>query len=159
MARRIRISKRDLARLGAKAGPRTVVPEPELDTEPGPRVVCKGVVHGRAVPWKAPRVNRNGEVWATRGYKNYVDWLATVARQVRLDMGRRRMYGGPVEVEATFYLHPAPSMPDRINLMKAFEDAIQGVVYPNDTMVCGGEPRRVVSAFEDQRVEYEVRAI
>lgn len=136
------------------------LPPPEDDLEPGPRLICKGVVPGRAIPWKSPTITRTGGSRPGRGYKAYKGWQDVVRHHARTDMGRRRPYGGPVDLACTFYIRPIPGMktPDRTNLLKAFEDALEGVCYRNDTQVEGGPTRRVISAEEVQRVEYEVWA-
>jgi Holliday junction resolvase RusA-like endonuclease len=132
-----------------------------FEPEPAGTVLCAGSVPGRAIPWKAPNIGRNGGVVHGRDYKRYEEWKQTVAANVRLAMRRRKVYGGPVDVVATFYLRPIPgrTLPDRDNLIKAFTDALQGVVIVNDVQVCGGEPRRVVSAEEAERVEFSVIAL
>ena len=152
-----------LPRLKLPAGAKVLkvkLPEPEVDREPGPRLICKGVVLGRAIPWKSPRVSQSGGVIMTRDYKSYVKWKQTIATQARLDMGRRKMYGGPVALKLTFYLRPTGrTRPDLDNIQKCFSDGLQKIVIHNDVEVHKVESERVMSATEPQRVVYEVWAI
>lgn len=124
-------------------------------------VVCEGVVEGQAVSWKAPSLGRNGGRVPTRDYKRYQGWQAEVKRQVAEHMGRRKPYGGPVSLDVTFYLAPVQRnhRPDRSNLLKAFEDALQSVAIANDTQIESGMTSRVFSDKERQRVEYRIVAI
>jgi Holliday junction resolvase RusA-like endonuclease len=134
----------------------------EADLAPRPRdgVVCEGVVEGRAVPWKSPTTGRHGGIVPSRDYSRYKSWQAIVAGEVKLLMGRRRPYGGPVRFDMTFYLRPnGRTRPDRINLAKAFEDAVQGIAIQNDVEIESGDVCRVMSATERERVEFRVTAI
>ncbi len=137
---------------------RSEPPPAEPDAAPGV-VICSGVIEGRAVPWKAPHTSRRGGCVPTRDYKRYTTWLGTVRAGAKRLMGRKRPYGGPVEMEVTYYLAPRPgTLPDTSNLTKAFEDALQGVVYRNDGQVCRVVAARVVTSEEPERVEFVVRA-
>lgn len=112
------------------------------------------------MPWKAPHTTRTGGTYPTRDYKRYKAWQESVATQARRLMRRRRPYGGPVELAVVFYLCPRPGKyPDRSNLLKAFEDALEGVVYENDNQVSDGPTRRVISGQERARVEFRVIAL
>jgi Holliday junction resolvase RusA-like endonuclease len=135
--------------------------------EPG-SVVCAGVVEGRAVPWKEPvavgkkafQVAVHNGSRRSRDYLRYLSWQHEIRRQVAPVMGRHRPYGGRVAIDVVFYLHPkGGKLPDRSNLLKAFEDAIEGIVYVNDGQIQSGHTSRVIDRAEKQRVEFVVRAI
>lgn len=141
-----------MSRVKAKA-------EPVELAAPG-TVVAEGSIRGRAVPWKAPTLGRNGGAVRTRGYVQYKTWQEAVGLVAATQRRLRRPYGGAVRLEVTYYLAPRPgSLPDTSNLTKAFEDALQGVVIRNDTQVVGHCTRRVVSSQEPERVVYRVVAV
>lgn len=122
-------------------------------------VVAEGTIPGRAIPWKSPTIGRNGGAMRSRGYGAYKAWQSLVNALAAPQRRSRRPYGGPVRLEATYYLAPRPGIPpDTSNLTKAFEDALQGSVYRNDSQVVGHCTRRVVSAQEAERVVYRVVA-
>jgi Holliday junction resolvase RusA-like endonuclease len=131
-----------------------------VELVPHGAVVAEGVIPGRATPWKAPTIGRNGGAVRSRGYCQYKAWQKTVNVLAGVQRLRRRPYGGPVRLEATFYLRPHPNgaVPDVCNLAKAFEDALQGVAYRNDSQVSGHCTHRVITATEPERVEYRVIA-
>lgn len=125
-------------------------------------ILAEGEIPGRAVPWKAPKVNRYGRVISTREYSRYLAWQQEVhLRSTTHRCGRRRWpYGGPVALAIRFYLrHDNRTNPDTSNLVKAFEDALQGTIYENDTQVCRVTAERIVTSTEPERVEYHVAAI
>lgn len=128
-------------------------------TLPPGTVVCRGVVPGRACPWKAfPRVSAARR--KALGYGALGEWKRTVNAHAALLMAGRPPYEGPVSLSVTFYLHPAPGRPpDRANLLKAFEDGLEGVCYPNDTTVSDGQVRRHICPRCVERVEFEVIAL
>ena len=168
----IKMTARQLASLGGHGKGRKVIkkksgrkpsrPAPVVELVEPETVICEGEIFGRAVPWKAPSLGRNGGVnYSGRDYQAFTAWKESIKRQAAVLMRRTRPYGGPVRLYATFYLAPTPEphIPDRTNLLKAFEDGLQGVVYPNDRWVCGGPGDRVISATERERVEFRVVAV
>jgi Holliday junction resolvase RusA-like endonuclease len=145
-----------------------------VDLEPTGTVIAEGTVPGRAVSWKAPAVTRAGKVisWDTgsnanlnrkvRSYKSFVCWVQLVQLHLKTISRRRRPYGGPVELWATFYLRPMSNdrqSPDLCNAVKAFEDAMQGIVIINDSQVMRHRTDRVMSAQQAERVEFRVIAL
>lgn len=138
---------------------RDVLPIAAAERTPG-RVIGAGTVPGRATPWKAPKVSRDGGVVPTRDYKRYKDWQAHVALHARVAMGRRRPYGGPFRAEVTYYLRPnGRTAPDTVNLHKAFVDALQGVVVVDDIAEMQVAAEKVMTATEPERVEWRVIAL
>ncbi len=81
----------------------------------------------RAVPWKASEVTKHG----THRLKRLRQWQNTVAQYARLQWGNREPYGGPVTIWCRFTFAKGP-LPDAVNLLKAVEDALQGIVIIND---------------------------
>jgi Holliday junction resolvase RusA-like endonuclease len=135
-----------------------VIREPIELAEAG-AVVAAGTVPGRAVPWKAPTIGRNGGAVRSRGYCQYKAWQSLVNALAAVQRPRRRPYGGPVVLEVVYYLRPRPGgVPDTSNLTKAFEDALQGAAYHDDRQVVGHCTRRIITATEPERVEYRVIA-
>jgi Holliday junction resolvase RusA-like endonuclease len=129
------------------------------DLLPPGTVLAEGVVPGRAAPWCAPAVSRNGGSIPTPSRQRMKNWQETV--RLAVTAGRRpdTPYGGPVDVALAFYLRSGGSQPDRDNLVKSTVDALQGVVFTNDRLVRGGECRLVlVGPGEPERVEYRVTA-
>lgn len=131
--------------------------EPALPTG---ALIVEGVIPGRAVPWKAPFKNRWGGTIPSRGYDAYKTWQFEVAFHAKPLMKRRKPYGGLVRIDVAFFLCPRGkrTLPDRSNLLKAFEDALQGIVYQNDAQLRCGWTELVVSATEAERVEFRVTA-
>ena len=86
-----------------------------------------------------------------------VRWQEAVAWAAKIAMGGKPPLEGPIRLEVTFYL-PMPKRmlkadralaerdelfhikrPDRTNFLKAFEDAVTGIVWLDDAQVCRGE--------------------
>lgn len=129
------------------------------ELEPEGTLICEGFIAGRPTPWKAPTLGRNGGTVRTRDYKTYKAWQEWVALQAKLLMGRRRPYGGPVALSARFVLAPRPGKPpDRSNLLKSFEDALEGIVIRNDTQIIDGPTTRAITDTEPQGVRFRVVA-
>jgi hypothetical protein len=102
----------------------------------------------RARPWKAPKANRKGKVilkHQTGGYRTWKTWSAEITMDLylyyRLNDGVT--VDGPVDLDILFVLGHAPHDPDRTNLLKSFEDLLQGFPYRNDRQVQGGDSRLV----------------
>lgn len=129
------------------------VPTVAIRREPGV-LVCSGVVEGRAVPWKAPNIG-GGDQGRRKTYKAFREWKGKVNEAAVFLMGGQPAESGPVWLEATFYIRKAGTNPDVTNLLKSFEDGLQGPVYVNDTQVCGGSPLRVWTEGPE-RVEFRV---
>ena len=125
-------------------------------------VLAEGEIPGRAVPWKAPKVTRYGGIVQTREYKRYRAWQDEVhLRAATHRCGRRRWpYCGPVSLSLRFYLRrDGRGNPDTSNLVKSFEDALQGAIYANDSQVYRVTAERIFTSTEPERVEYHVAAI
>ena len=75
------------------------------------------------------------------------------ASGIAMREGRTPIAHGPVEVWIDFVFKRGGQIPDRINLAKSTEDAMQGIVYINDNQVIGGDCRRGVGPFEGAVVE------
>jgi hypothetical protein len=162
---------KDIAHLVRLAGERGAKPrrsrlreaiaeaDPPPPLEPFGTLICSGVLVGRAVPWKSPEVDRYGRVRMTKDYCRYVDWYKTVQVHARQLMGDRKPYAGLVEMEVAFCLRPTGyRLPDRANLLKSWEDSLQGIVYRNDLQVAGGPAQRIVSGATPDRVIWSVYA-
>lgn len=126
---------------------------------PSGSLIFEGVVLGRPVPWKAPKVDRKGRTIPTADYKRFTAWKEGVRAQVYCDAAGMAVYAGEVAVLATFYLRAKPGRPpDTTNLFKAFEDGLQGVVFLNDSQVVQTTVSRVIDPAEVERVEFRVEA-
>jgi Holliday junction resolvase RusA-like endonuclease len=130
-----------------------------VELEPAGTVICEGEIPERPVPWKAPTLGANGGAIRNRSYVAYKTWQAVVAAHARVAMGRKRPYAGPVALCLAFHLSKRPgSPPDLSNLVKSTEDALQGVVYRNDTTVRRISAERIVGSTEPDRVRFRVVA-
>lgn len=130
----------------------------------GPVVFQCCHVGTRARPWKAPRANRYGKVILQHQKGHYRTWKSW-SSDIHMELGLKyRLLGGvfhngPVDLDLLFVLSSEGHHPDRINLGKAFEDLLQGIVFDNDTVVQGGDVRRVflgdpvTGGQEDERWE------
>jgi Holliday junction resolvase RusA-like endonuclease len=132
------------------------IADADMVVRPPGSILCAGTISGRAAPWKAPHVGRNGGTIPTPGSKRCEAWQQVVAMEARKHMGPVRPYGFPVDLDVAFYIQPAPQQPDRTNLLKAFEDGLQGVVFVNDRQVLGGHTNLWINADEPERVEFIV---
>lgn len=139
------------------------LPDEPIELDPPGTVIAEGRVDGRAVPWQAPTVGRNGGCVPTRSYKRYQQWQALVRHLAAIQRPRRKRwpYRGEVELRLVFYLNRrgGRSNPDLSNVVKAFEDSLQGAVFDNDTQVCKIKAERVYTSMEPERVEYAVVAL
>lgn len=110
-------------------------PEPEAATlPPGTLIMCCRIPL-RAVPWSAPTVIHGGKPYKGRRLVKWQQAVAVFARTSLTSWVPGDMpYDGPVQVDvmATFAKGP---LPDATNVLKAIEDAIQGVVILNDRQV------------------------
>ena len=124
-------------------------------------MIAKGTIPGRAGPWQAPTLGRNGGVnHSARNYARYKQWLRTVADFAALSKPRGGPYLGPVVLRLVVYRRPRPGAgPDATNLQKAIEDGLQGVIYGNDRQVREVHSIVRVDATEAERVEFEVAAL
>ncbi len=53
---------------------------------------------------------------------------------------------------------PHTSKPDRDNLMKSLQDALEGLLFTNDSKICDGRIQKVKAAVDEQpHVEMRVR--
>lgn len=137
------------------------------DVLPPQTVIAEGTVEGRAVPWTAPTITKHGGIVMSdrtsrgRAYLRFNDWRTKVTQEAKQALKRRRLYGGPVMIEATYYLCPKGNLavPDLDNLNKAFSDALQDAVIVNDSQVVANRTARVLTAEEPERVDFRVIAI
>jgi len=120
-------------------------------TYPSGSVIAEFSVPGRPVPWSVPPKLR-------RKSRRLVAWQRCVNLAARVAMAGRLPHDGPVEWWMVFCLCRKP-WGDTINLAKATEDALEGVVFVNDRQVAAGHPVRVAVADEGKEgVGIEVRA-
>lgn len=119
---------------------------------PAGTVLLRCEIPARAVPWKAPTVGRHGAFKDKRLKR----WQETVALYIAVEKRIRQPYEGPIEVyvDARFSRHP---MGDACNILKAVEDAMEGIVYINDRQVVKNGCERSLTGID--QVTIEVRAI
>lgn len=101
--------------------------------------------------------------WVTRGVTgrkvqqrvSMRAWQEKVMHAAGLAMREARtpIAHGPVEVWIDFVFKRGGQIPDRTNLAKSTEDAMQGIVYINDNQVIGGDCRRGIGPFEGAVIE------
>jgi hypothetical protein len=156
----IRLSKAWARKLGL-SGPRkprtpkglkTVIPEPPIELVPDGTLICKFVMqNARAVPWKAPTVTRYGGSYSD---PKVVAWQEQVAMAARIAYGAGRVpYGGPVTLITQVIVIDKGNAPDLTNIEKAIEDAIEEVIFRNDTQVCRKVGFRLFGPFDQVQVQ------
>jgi Holliday junction resolvase RusA-like endonuclease len=149
-----------MGRRAAATAPTNATP---IDLEPTGTVIAEGTVVGRACPWTAPHLGRNGGCIPSRGYKRYQQWQMLVKHTTSAQKPRRKAwpYGGPVELRLRFVLckRGGRSNPDTTNLIKSTEDSMQGVLFVNDSQVQRIHAERVFCSQTPERVEYQVIAL
>jgi Holliday junction resolvase RusA-like endonuclease len=117
------------------------------------------VIGHEPVPWSAPHVSRYG---GSTPNKRLVAWKTLIAAIAHQEFGPYAPWEGPIGFSATFLLkrgmpkhasglYACPSVTfnetystnklkhkgsDLTNLIKAAEDALQGIVFVNDAQVC-----------------------
>lgn len=103
-------------------------------------------IEGRPIPWKAPEFGRT-----PRGKRiafsvpAYDAWKQTCHWQARAQMAGIKPLAVPCELTAEFHLIRKPGpLPDLTNLVKALEDAIQGVAVTNDRLIVAHQTQRLV---------------
>jgi Holliday junction resolvase RusA-like endonuclease len=121
-------------------------------------VVARFTVPGRAVPWKAPFVGARGAFKEA----SLVAWQGEVRLRARLAMGGRPPHTGPFALGLVF-TRKAPrgrrpgdrwaARPDTVNLVKAFEDSLQGVVILDDARQCSLHVERFYGLTDEVLVE------
>lgn len=108
-------------------------------------LIARFAVAARPVPWK---------VSIRRGAPNakLMAWQREVALAARVAMNGRKPYAGPVVLNLSFRLRRFGRMPDRTNLLKSTEDAIQGIVIINDNQCKDGRIFMDDDASENEAV-------
>lgn len=121
---------------------------PERLPLPEGTVLLDVAIEDRAVPWKAPTVTRSG-----RSFKDdrLVEWQDDVRKYGELNRTIDEPYWGPVEVSVTARFAKGP-LPDTTNLIKAVEDALQGVVFVNDKQVTRNSGDRTQAGYDLARI-------
>ena len=105
-------------------------------------------VPGKPVPMARPRVTRTGHAYTPKNCVEYKSLVAAFARDV---MRGKELYDGEVWVEISFYFMTPTSWskkkretmtgegvisrPDMDNLYKAVTDALNGIVYRDDSQI------------------------
>ena len=105
-------------------------------------------VPGKPVPMARPRVTRTGHAYTPKNCADYKSLVAAFARDV---MRGKELYDGEVWVEISFYFMTPTSWskkkretmtgkgvisrPDMDNLYKAVTDALNGIVYRDDSQI------------------------
>lgn len=126
-------------------------------------------IPGKAAPWSAPTVRMRRGRNITRSNPRMKAWQEAVHYNAKAAMNGRPPLEGPVELKVVIWVSPPKSWskekrkdalaglirpavrPDRSNILKALEDAMQGALYLDDKQVVEGptskrygEPARVV---------------
>lgn len=133
--------------------------------------VLSFTVHGTPAPAGSKSVSRAGRVFDNS--RKSRPWKTQVAQAAGDAMAGRPLLQGPLQLHATFYrkrpqghtgargLKPgAPayptSAPDTTKLLRAIEDAMEGVVYTNDAQIVDQNVRK---RYGPERVEIEIREL
>lgn len=147
----MRVSKKSIAHL---------LPPESVEILPPGTVVCEGFISGRPVPWKAPRVNRSGGSIGGRDYSRYTSWKTEIGLKAS-GLRTRQCYAGEVTLDVIFFLLyiKGQSVPDRSNLLKCYEDSIQGILIRNDTQIWGGNSTRVILPNVVEGIKFKIVAM
>lgn len=97
-------------------------------TYPSGSTIARFSVPGRPVPWSVPPKLR-------RKSPRLVAWQRSVRLWAGSEMAGRLPHDGPVRLHVVFHLLRGKRPGDTSNYFKGTEDALQGVVFLNDTQV------------------------
>lgn len=122
--------------------------EPPAKLLPPGTLLMRCEIPGRAIPWKAPTVGQYGT------YKNrrLGAWQEIVGLFAGLNRRIGRPYAGPVEVAMTARFARGP-IGDACNLLKAVEDAMEGIIYINDKQVVRNGCGRSLAGYDLVTIE------
>ena len=95
------------------------------------------MVLGHPAPWSV--YTRRGK--PSLSFQNMQSWQAQIQAAAKVAWAGRPLLAGPVKLDVVFYDAKAHRH-DRTNLLKAFEDAIQGIIFKNDVQVTEGTTRK-----------------
>ena len=112
------------------------------------------IVPMRPVAKERPRVGKQGQVYTprkTREFEAAVGWYALQARR----KAGWEMLTGPVQLDVTFVGPPARA--DLSNLVKSLEDAMNGVLWSDDSLIIAESVR--LEREGKPRIEVEVTPV
>jgi Holliday junction resolvase RusA-like endonuclease len=111
-------------------------------------LLCRFGVGGRPAPWVTHGTSgtKAAQRMALRDWQGRIVHAAALAMRDRGDT--HAVHTGPVEVWIDFVVGLGRRLPDRDNLQKGATDAMQGIVFINDSQVIGGECRRLIGPHE-----------
>jgi Holliday junction resolvase RusA-like endonuclease len=125
-------------------------PVPAVELLPPGTVLMRCEVPEHAISWKAPTVGRYGAYKS----KRLKAWQEIVGIFARLNRRIGHPYTGPVEVRVMARFARGP-MGDSTNIIKAIEDALQGIVFVNDRQVIRNSCERILAGFDLVTIEVE----
>ncbi len=142
---------------------------PPVIGELGPNREYRFTVYGEPVGQERARkaTLRNGRViyYTPSNTVNWQERINWVAQQIRQEMGMAgKLLDGPLVLQATFFRLRPKSLPKRVlfpltkpdwdNLGKAVTDALEQVLYTNDSRIVDAVVRK---RFGEPRVEIVIR--
>lgn len=99
-------------------------------------IVCLEVL-GAPAPWTVFTKQSKPSL----SFQNMQGWQAQIQAAAKVAWAGRDLLEGPVKLDVIFY-DPKAHRHDRTNLLKSFEDALQGIIFKNDVQVCEGSTRK-----------------
>lgn len=126
-------------------------------------------IEGKAVPWRAPMVTRNGQTFSPKRVRDWEKYVAAKAKEACIPMAPK---GTPVSLIVRFHIGVARSwpkkkqkdllyrmhtqLPDQTNLIKAVEDGLNGIAYEDDQQVADLSVRKMWTRCGEDRVVVSV---
>jgi Holliday junction resolvase RusA-like endonuclease len=120
------------------------------------------IIPGKPIPLQRARTNPHGN----RPWDPQKELKSQIAMIISSQNRMRRFYEGPLELEIIFYF-PATkkngagtwhiTRPDTTNLTKLIEDAVQGILFIDDCLICSLVAKKLYA--EIPRVEFVLREL
>lgn len=119
-------------------------------------MIIEFVVPGKAVPKARPRVMRNGHTFTPKRTKDYETLVAVWALNAISGI-HWLLLKGPLSIRIEFYGCDGRS--DWDNLAKAICDALNGVIYIDDSQIVSARITKCVAEKGQERTAISIRTL